>query len=59
MAINVKELAKLGWSKRWAGQFSILTASYWGKQIIINLAKVHLNISLNPLRKYYVGIRLI
>ena len=36
MVINVKEIAKLGWSKRWAGPFSILSASYWGRQLIVN-----------------------
>ena len=34
MDINVKEIETLGWSKRWAGPFSIISGSYWAKHII-------------------------
>ena len=32
--MDIKRIANLGWSKRWAGPFSRLAASYWGKQYI-------------------------
>ena len=27
-------IANLGWAKRWAGKFSLIAVSYWGKQYI-------------------------